>query len=446
MPMKHWTIPALAFLAAVSASPDPMAQDKMSPARLIGSWQGDDGKSYNIEIKDGKLWLKAPVDLDYRKSSIFAFQNDFTKGLHKGKDEKLINDKTPLRFPNTGVALEYKPGSKKDFGVSIPDDIRELLLKKSDVIYHAKIDWPHTYDHPSVTAGSFGKLETVYEKQFDDEKIRVSFRTPQVTMTRFEPQKYISHRIVPDGTVTLTRSKTCGPDLTKKVVALVHHLYTMQQYASFTDRQARCINLFNPLTALSAWDINLFSPGPAVSYRYRNRTAFQCARPREPCGRSAMFFGQCVNIQVLNYVQWGAMLSACRSKDTGRLASDLRNAGSKDRYRQVLFTKWGEELVDRLRAEADDDAGKADAIDPRKVMGMAQSAYNRVFHEQISSADADRWRRRPEAQCTAKCELTQGQERAIIETPLSYRWVGGRNDEIRPTHNWGVKKAGKFPR
>jgi hypothetical protein len=342
------------------------------------------------------------------------------------------------------VKLTHAIKATEDFGDSILPSIREILLKDPDLAYEVDLDLPYIYGHVEAKDDGRGRIRGIRSWQTDDEKVRLRFRVPEVTTTRAKPPRYVSHASVPDGEVVLTREPVCGPNLTPKVVSLVHHMYVQYLYWSLVERTARCFSIFSPLSAEAAWDIEMFAPGAALPYELRRTYAPQCARPRDLCGRSVSVFGQCVNIQILNYVQWGAITAACDRSDEGEAAMLLRNQGNEDLPQQHVFYRLGRAIVQGLREERSLGADEADRIDPEKVMRLARAAFNRIVGG-LSRSGHERWRLRREALCPLACDLHPLQSARLRSARFRYTWGDDPDSTIQPGYPWGVRTEGKLP-
>jgi hypothetical protein len=261
----------------------------------------------------------------------------------------------------------------------------------------------------------------------------------------------------------------CGPDITELVFNALRDM--RNEFMNNPDKQtAACHALLDPMTAPTAWDIYPLSPGsaplsgthyspanddwrstdppPAPPSISTNDTPEQakakqddyekalqnhdaaikrsikkpwftqyskvCAVPREVCGATVEFLGTCQHAQVVNYVQWGMMMSLCGTgyPTIGKLAHAIWN---HMQYNDQAPTDQQENMVDA-------GEGLADAIshDPYSA-GLFNT---RVDDARRKLQEADQKKSHPEQACELKCELTAQQEAQLNESPFAYHWAG----------------------
>jgi hypothetical protein len=272
----------------------------------------------------------------------------------------------------------------------------------------------------------------------------------------------------------------CGPDITELVFNLLRDMRS--DYLNNPDKQsAACHALLDPKTAPSAWDVSQLSPGvaplpgtqyspanddwrspdpppapPSISpsdtpeqakakqdnyendlqlYKYSIRKPWftqysnACAVPRQVCGATVEFFGTCQHAQVVNYVQWGMMMSLCGTgyPTIGKLAHAIWNHMQyKDQAptdQQQNMVDVGEELNDVIYHDAQNMAG---------IFNPRLDDIRKTLQE------ADKKKSHPEQACELKCELNAEQQARLNEHPFTYHWTGltdpassSNRDELR---------------
>ena len=245
----------------------------------------------------------------------------------------------------------------------------------------------------------------------------------------------------------------CGPDITEFVLSVLRDM--RNDYQNNPDKQsAACHALLDPASAASAWDIIGLDPSSApnegTKYSPENddwrppeaptppqlstddtpeqaqdkQDAYQkeledykgkikkpwftgysklCATPRETCGATVEFLGTCQHAQVVNYVQWGMMMSLCGPgyPTIGKLAHAIWN---HVQYHDGAPTEQQNNMAD-VGGELNDMIYH----DPQNMQGV----YNpRLDDIRKKLQDADVKLSHPEQACAKalKCVLTPDQQ------------------------------------
>jgi len=284
--------------------------------------------------------------------------------------------------------------------------------------------------------------------------------------------------ILYDGPVTVTEggddprdvdptdpeARICGPDITDYVLGVLDRMIDDYDQATATKRAEACDNITtlerNPdgvMIAEYAWDIYALSPGIAPdkdgpkkgeTYWYEDVSDI-CAHPRYPCGATVTFLGQCIHSQVVNYIQWGAMIELCDQDIAGDFmhwaratAGGLKNWEWKAAHyeTQGRMSEMGAEYVNHRRNhDADQDFNdEPEFWTPEKLREMRADLLGDVFEETI--AGNDDWSARDAQDCAMICRLTPEQESKIGDKYWGYNWLGLRNESpeqsgIRPKRN-----------
>lgn len=120
----------------------------------------------------------------------------------------------------------------------------------------------------------------------------------------------------------------CGPDVTDYLLGLLQSMVEWYSQQSAEGQAKACSALYG-LQFNGAWDMTNFAP--ADSNREKDEYLWWgrmfpdvCARPKYPCGATVEFLGQCLDTQIVNYVQWGAVNQLCGTVERGRLAHTAR--------------------------------------------------------------------------------------------------------------------------
>jgi hypothetical protein len=258
----------------------------------------------------------------------------------------------------------------------------------------------------------------------------------------------------------------CGPDITELVFNVLRDM--RNDYMNNPDKQtAACHALLDPKTAPSAWDIFQLSPLSAPSsgtqynpatddwrpsdppptppsmstndtpeeakakqddyekdlknYNYQiskpwfTKYSNACAIPRKVCGATVEFLGTCQHAQVVNYVQWGMMMSLCGTgyPTLGKLAHAIWN---HMQYNDQAPTDQQNNMV-----EAGEDLADAIYHDPQNMAGVYNPRLDDI-RKKLKEADAKK--SHPEQACALECKLTPEQQAQLNENPFGYNWAG----------------------
>jgi len=258
----------------------------------------------------------------------------------------------------------------------------------------------------------------------------------------------------------------CGPDITELVFNALRDM--RNEYMNNPDKQtAACHALLDPKTAPSAWDIYALGPGssPFADTKYSpenddwrspdppptppsmstedtpeqaqakqddyekdlknynstinkpwfTRYSKACAVPREVCGATVEFLGTCQHTQVVNYVQWGMLMSLCGTgyPTIGKLAHAIWN---HMQYNDQAPTDQQNEMVDA-------GEGIADAIyhDPQNMQGVFNPRLDDIRRK---LKEADGMKSHPEQACALECKMTAEEQAQLNEHPFDYHWAG----------------------
>jgi hypothetical protein len=174
----------------------------------------------------------------------------------------------------------------------------------------------------------------------------------------------------PTGTVPVTVAKpsdnapvstkeppvsACGPDVTDYVLGVLQMIQDAYKNSwNAAEREKRCGSLYG-LGFQAAWDLQGFTPSDGESYMpdifFQRAAPKYCAVPRDPCGSTVVFFGYCVNAQVVNYVQWGLTNELCGTQVKGRMAQSTRSIFSDNSTGQQIMSDIGADFNGSLDLE-----------------------------------------------------------------------------------------------
>ncbi|MCK6453656.1 MAG: hypothetical protein L6R19_22790 [Alphaproteobacteria bacterium] len=151
--------------------------------------------------------------------------------------------------------------------------------------------------------------------------------TPKAPPTPKSERPVSGFAVAPD-----VPKRVCGPDITSQVFNTLDKIYRDYHGWSAAQQKEKCDLLVSVTPSLAfegAWDIDRLSPDWAPDpkkedaeeiakkkYWFENVSP-SCAIPRDPCGPSVTFLGQCLHAQVVNYVMWGAINLMCGQKEAG---------------------------------------------------------------------------------------------------------------------------------
>jgi hypothetical protein len=257
----------------------------------------------------------------------------------------------------------------------------------------------------------------------------------------------------PPPTLTTTvddNRKICGPDITDLVLNVLRDMKKL--FDANPDKQTEaCRSLLDPRTATQAWDIfelgPVTSPTPGMEYdagldqwidrksgikktpwftEYSNL----CAIPRPVCGATVEFLGTCQHPQVVNYVQWGMMMSLCGGLYplAGAAAHKVWNAAAYGLTApsgpQENMVKVGSEYKDEL--DKDPTNGKGSFVP--NITEIKRRLQER--DHAISHAEQD---------CELKCELTDEQRHKLLAHDFYFAWHGLTRDPTGRTNLESVR-------
>ena len=150
-------------------------------------------------------------------------------------------------------------------------------------------------------------------------------------------------------------ASSCGPDVTDYVLGVLQMIQdTYKDSWSPAERSKRCGSLYG-LGFNAAWDLQGFTPSDGEDYMpevfFQRSAPGYCAIPKFPCGGTVVFFGYCVNAQVVNYVQWGLMNDLCGTQGRGRTALSVRSVFSSNSTGQEIMFDIGDAFNGSLDLE-----------------------------------------------------------------------------------------------
>ena len=264
---------------------------------------------------------------------------------------------------------------------------------------------------------------------------------------------------IPIGTPTKPQL-VCGPDVTEKVHHAMEALYREWRNWGSIKRQVQCSKLWNPATALNAWDIDALSPdraprsekdrkedggtvGSYQSYLNNRNWWFQkwsphCAKPLTPCGPTVVFLGQCIHSQEVNYIQWGVMNTLCEHDTINWMVhggrSVFNGVNRKTMDTQRLMSDLGSDLIGiitkrikrgenpRLRTDGQTGFSSADPGVTRATqeMGLLQAGFKRKLA-------TGKWRYftgRPETACSMTCKMPANKLKEWQNKKFEAEWGG----------------------
>lgn len=241
--------------------------------------------------------------------------------------------------------------------------------------------------------------------------------------------------------------KICGPDITGLVLEALTNM--RDEYKKNPDKQSEaCHSLFDKKTASAAWDISQLSPSSSpyrdMSYNpktdqwekpqdpahpdqkpYSKKPWFtyvsnMCAIPRPVCGQTVEFMGTCQHAQVVNYVQWGMMLSLCGGlyPTLGKVAHKVWNS---DTYGPSAPAAQQESMI-QVGSEFKEALDNAHPIPD--ISGIKQRLKERDAALKYAEQD-----------CELKCELTDAQRADLRKTRFGWHWTGLTDQGNRTTRD-----------
>lgn len=229
-----------------------------------------------------------------------------------------------------------------------------------------------------------------------------------------EMEKQLSERI-PDS--------VCGPDITENVLDVLQQIHdTYWKKWIPEERRRACKQLINPLTGGSAWDILELSPSGSASKLLVIPAGQECAQPRPACEMTVEFLGTCQHPQVVNYVQWGMMLSLCSSTDQtfDSIADQLHG------MRNAFLDGWG--LI-RDGASAVPTQGQNNMIEFGRQFSQAldggypKGALPPAVMDRMTKRfqRSERINPRPELKCSLSCKSERA-SRILKDWKFKYTW------------------------
>lgn len=242
-------------------------------------------------------------------------------------------------------------------------------------------------------------------------------------------------------------SMVCGPDVTENVLRVMRKMHTDWRNMDSSTKGAKCRNLIDPMTALTAWDINALSPsaapvsresyaeafGPNANYdRYlQGRFWFEvvsdrCAIPRHyPCGPTVVFLGQCIHSQVVNYVQWGFLNKLCDQEGIAATVHSFRS--TVNRVPEHLHA--GQEAMTAIGSTyaanvMNWNQSMFRSLDPAEQNIEMEAHMARRLSRVMNDPELSAFLQRPETACTMACRLTPEEEASLRRRNFRYVWTG----------------------
>lgn len=264
--------------------------------------------------------------------------------------------------------------------------------------------------------------------------------TPPTTVSKPPEQPPEQPKNPPQSAPPDQNVKICGPDITDLVLDALRRM--KETYESNPDKQTEaCRTLFDKKTGPSAWDISQLSPGsspmagmnynpatdqwemppdpshpeskPYVTKPWFTRVSNMCAIPRPVCGATVEFLGTCQHAQVVNYTQWGMMMSLCGGLYP-LLGQVAHAAWNYDRYGSTAPGKPQQNMV-KVGSEYKDALDKASTIpDISQIKKNLKDRDAEIKHD--------------EQQCELKCELTEAQRNSLRSEEFRWHWTGLTDD------------------
>jgi hypothetical protein len=274
--------------------------------------------------------------------------------------------------------------------------------------------------------------------------------TPPPTTTDHNPPPKTPPKTT-GGAVTTTPKKptsVCGPDITDAVLDVLKDM--KKDYdglkAKNPDVAAKaCSNLTSPSTGAGAWDIHGLDPHSSavegesdflkpdgLTYTDKGGTVRldhwftgvtnACAIPRPQCAATAVFMGRCVQPQVLNYIQWGAMKKLCNGGTGFSIAKQGYNM-LKLKSQTIINEEGatadvGEAYIDALGKNADPDLSKIKENWQNDYDGVSINYKGKRIPHGLVKFENER-------KCELACPpLTAEMKKAIKDRLNGYDWTG----------------------
>ena len=142
----------------------------------------------------------------------------------------------------------------------------------------------------------------------------------------------------------------------------------------------------------------------------------KCAIPRHyPCGNSVVFLGQCIDAQVVNYIQWGFINNICDQRKTAAVAHGARELlGSSVTYTsQRVLVAIGDAYASSLPIIGNIGKGITNTVEALMRNKMA---------ELMADPDYKDFYYRQQDICKMVCKLTKDQQKELDARTFRYRW------------------------
>ena len=172
-----------------------------------------------------------------------------------------------------------------------------------------------------------GPVEIGVAKGCDDHTTVAVAGTPQ-TVAKPPPTPVVAPPTFPQP-MPQPNEKVCGPDVTAFLLGNLQFMIETFSQWSAVQQQANCDYLYGSQFD-GAWDQVHFTPydgnrGDENPMWFGRYFPGVCAIPKSPCGATVEFLGQCLDAQIVNYVQWGAINQLCGTQERGRFAHLMRD-------------------------------------------------------------------------------------------------------------------------
>ncbi len=277
------------------------------------------------------------------------------------------------------------------------------------------------------------------------------------TITGPQPSSVSSAPEPPRQTMAPEQSQyVCGPDITDNVLRVLEQMKKDFQSWTIQKRNEKCRDLYNPVTAGTAWDIKQLAPGTAPMAEWKFNTlkilylkwgksyqkyleknfwfegyAAACAIPRPTCGFTVRFLGKCMHAQHVNYAQWGLMNKLCgRDNMTAQTAAWLWNVKTPLEIYHSQKVMIG---VGRAYAELPGQTGVRESLSvvsgapsesldsERKRLKLLKEQMTKKLHQLIANPLNWMFRLRPGYNCS-KCNSTAAEAENLNNLEFEYKW------------------------
>ena len=279
--------------------------------------------------------------------------------------------------------------------------------------------------------------------------------SPEPVEIRDEPKNPASSKLP-------TQPKNmCGPDITDNVFQVLDMIHRDWNGWNESKQNELCRDLLNPLTSEGAWDIKALSPNTAPPskkkylkthttlknyekdvqkrlYWFEEYTA-ACAKPRQPCGPTVTFLGQCIHTQVVNYIEWGVMNKLCDQEGLAKNAHRARAAVlSSDAHiydGQKIMTGVGSAYTAATQSGKIFE-GPILSSDPGELQGRHDNIISKMkekLSELMAAPENAGFASRPAINCSLPCPMTTAEKAQLKRNTFGYEWgygakwgIGGR--------------------